>query len=347
MVPGGTQSYIKARLTQDEGRAAWQALFHEVRDRRLMLPSLARTIGKVAALAALFGAALGLAWLAESWSVRMLAWLVLALLLAQFAFVGHDAGHGSAARRPAANRALGQVAMTLVTGLAFDEWIGRHREHHRFCQDEDKDPDMAVAVVASLTVTSARHKGRLGRFMTRHQGLFLWLLALLFGHSQRHQSQAAVLRRPDAHPCDAAFLALHFGLWFGVPCGLLDAPFSVALLTYLAPLTFLGPYLAGIFWVNHVGMPLVRGVEEFSFFEHQAVTSRSILNPPAWNWLFGGLNFQVEHHLFPQVPSARLPAVQAIVLEHFTRLPIRYNGVPWRDAVSAVAAHLRTVARRA
>jgi fatty acid desaturase len=111
------------------------------------------------------------------------------------------------------------------------------------------------------------------------------------------------------------------------------------------PLTLLGPYLAAIFWVNHVGMPLIGKPESFSFFEHQYVTSRTIVNPPAWNWLFGGLNFQIEHHLFPGVPSHRLPAAQAIVRAHFGRNRIEYHGVSWSSAVGSISRHLHRIAR--
>jgi fatty acid desaturase len=110
-------------------------------------------------------------------------------------------------------------------------------------------------------------------------------------------------------------------------------------------LTILGPHLAAIFWVNHIGMPLIENVERFSFFEHQYVTSRTIINSPAWDWLFGGLNFQIEHHLFPQVPSIRLAAVQAIVRKHFALHRIPYHGLSWWSAVKSVAAHLRVIAR--
>jgi fatty acid desaturase len=237
--------------------------------------------------------------------------------------------------------------MTLVTGLAFDEWIARHRTHHQFCQDEARDPDMAVAFVVSLTQASKQGKGALGRWLTRTQAIHVWLLSFLFGHSQRHLSQAAVCGSPLRYRLDAAMLVLHFALWFGVPCGLLEVPFTTAMLVYLIPVTLLGPYLAAIFWVNHIGMPLIRDVGGFSFFEHQLVTSRTITNPPAWDWLFGGLNFQIEHHLFPQVPSGRLAAVQAIVRAQFERHEIAYHGVSWREAVRSIAAHLRLVARAA
>ena len=92
-------------------------------------------------------------------------------------------------------------------------------------------------------------------------------------------------------------------------------------------------------------VPLIEKAESFSFFEHQYVTSRTIINPPGWNWLFGGLNFQIEHHLFPQVPSSRLAAVQAIVRRHFAHNGIAYHGVSWWSAMSSITAHLRRVAR--
>ncbi len=341
------QGYAEATLSDQEGRALWRAMLDEVKGRRLLAPSFPGTLVKLGVLLVLFGAALWLGWCGDSCLERGVGYVALSLLLAQFGFIGHDAGHGSIGRGAAVNRAFGQVAMTLVTGMAFDEWTARHRAHHQFCQDEARDPDMAVALVVSLTERSRRGKGSLGRWMTRHQAVHIWLLSLLFGHSQRHLSQFAVARDPNRNRLDAAVLLLHFLLWLGVPCGLFGVPVVHALLAYAIPMTLLGPHLAAIFWVNHIGMPLVEEPESFSFFEHQVVTSRTIVNPPAWDWLFGGLNFQIEHHLFPQVPSNRLAAVQAIVREHFARHRIAYNGVTWRAAVGSVAAHLRRIARAA
>ena len=334
------QSHAEATLTDEEGRRIWLGMLADVKGAGLMAPALRRASAKLLVLSALLAVGLCLAWTSDGWLLGC-AWLGLALLLAQFAFIGHDAGHGALSARAGVNRALGQVSMTLVTGLAFDEWFSRHRAHHRHCQDEARDPDMAVSFVASLTCRSGREKNALGRFMTRHQAAHLWLLSLAFGHSQRHLSQLQVAR------LDLAVLVGHFALWLGVPCLLLDVSFGRALVTYVMPLTLLGPYLAAIFWVNHIGMPLIADAQRFSFFEHQVVTSRTIVNAPAWDWLFGGLNFQIEHHLFPQVPSARLPAMQAIVRRHFARVGIPYQGVPWWSAVRSIAGHLRMVARSA
>jgi fatty acid desaturase len=352
------QTVVEPTLGIAAGQAVWRAMFDEVSEGRLLAPQLASTLGRLALLALAFAAALALGWFGSTGpgpdaaaafplAALAVASVALALLLAQFAFVGHDAGHGAIARRPAVNRALGQFAMTLVTGLAFDEWIARHRAHHRHCQDEARDPDMAVDCVVSLTDASRHRKGRIGRWLTRRQAWLVWPAALLFGHSQRLLSQAAVLAHPHRHLLDAAALVAHFALWFGVPCLLLGVPPAQAVLVYLLPLTLLGPYLAAIFWVNHIGMPLVARTDAFSFLEHQAVTSRTITAAPIWHWVFGGLNFQVEHHLFPKVPSRRLAALQPIVQRHLQSHRVPYHAVSWPTALRAVGTHLRDVARAA
>lgn len=339
------QSYADARLSPQQGRALWRAMRAELAERGLFAPSLARSLIKLASLLVLLAAALGLAWLADSVLELAVACCALALILAQLAFIGHDAGHGSLAPTRVLNRAFGQIAMTVVTGLAFDEWIARHRMHHRYCQDASRDPDMAVTWVASLTLESVRDKGALGRFMTRHQALHVWLLALLFGHSQRHLSQLGAWKDLRRRRLDASMLLAHLALWFGVPSVLLGVPPLTALLVYLVPVTLLGPYLAAIFWINHVGMPLIGRATSFSFVEHQVVTSRTVESPRGLGFLFGGLNLQVEHHLFPGVPSHRLIAAQTTVRSHLERCGVGYRAMPWPAAVREVATHLYRVAR--
>jgi fatty acid desaturase len=328
------------------GQAVWRSAHDELRAAGLLAPALGPTVARLLMFGLALLAALLFAWTGGPWAA-VAASLPIAGLLAQLAFIGHDAGHGAVHRRPAVNRAVGQWAMTVFTGLAFDEWIARHRAHHRHCQDEHQDPDMAVDLVVSLTAGSRQRKGRLGRWLTRHQGVLIGPLSLLFAHSQRLQSQAAVLASPRHQALDAVGLLLHFGLWFAVPCGLLGVPWALAVAVYLLPLTLLGPYLAAIFWVNHIGMPLVARAEAFSFLEHQVVTSRTVINPPRWHWVFGGLNFQVEHHLFPMVPSRRLAAVQPVVQRHLQGCGLPYCAVSWPAAVLAIHRHLRHVARPA
>lgn len=338
------QAFAKPRLDAKRSHALWQAMLVMISEQKLDAPTTTRLLWKIPSLTLLGGLGLYFAWFATDRVHIVLACLGLAFVLAQFAFLGHDAGHGALGLSRAIHSGIGQYCMTVVTGLAFQEWYGRHRTHHQFCQYEAKDPDMDVDLVVSLTEDSRRRKNALGRFFTSCQGISVWFLSLLFAHSQRHLSQWGVLRNPRTYALDAAVLVLHFGLWWGLPLALGVDPWLV-LLVYTLPLFFLGPYLAAIFWVNHVGMPLIERVDSFSFLEHQAVTSRKVTNPRALDWFFGGLNYQIEHHLYPQVPSFRLHHVQKIVRPALEAEKIPYHAVSFFQAVRDIASHFQFIAK--
>lgn len=343
-MPTRTQSFARPRLDRRQSRTLWCTMRRRIATQGLDRAATGTLLLKIPLLTVAAGFLLVEAWFGVGQSGSVLACMGLSLILAQFAFVGHDAGHGSLGISPRLHTLVGEYCMTLFTGLAFAEWYGRHRLHHRFCQHEPRDPDMDVTLVASLTDDSRRKKGPAGRVFTRLQGVSTWFLSLLFAHSQRHLSQWGVLRAPLRFRVDAFFLVLHLALWWAVPLLLGVTPDRVVLV-YFLPLFFLGPYLAAIFWVNHVGMPLIAEPAEFSYLEHQLVTSRTIVNPRYMDWFFGGLNFQIEHHLFPTIPSFRLRRVSELVKPLIERESLPYHGVSFPRAMQDVAAHFVRVAR--
>jgi fatty acid desaturase len=339
------QNYIIPKLSIQKGRTIWLGMLEDVNAQQLMHSAVISVVAKLVLLVVLLCWVLFFSWSQTSWLGLIISYVALSFVLTQFAFLGHDAGHGTLHAKPTLNRVLGQFCMTIVTGLAFDEWIDRHRAHHRFCQIDGQDPDMDVAHLVALTPAAFAKKGRVERFFLKFQHLFIWALSLFFGHSQRHLSQLGVLKDLQRYRLDAVILVLHFSLWFGLPCLVFNVPFSFALFSYVIPLFILGPHFAAIFWVNHIGMPLIKNADDFSFFEHQYMTSRSISNPSKWNWLFGGLNFQIEHHLFPQVPSHKLVLVQPIVKQHALAHRLTYNEQTWQQAIRDISKHLHVISR--
>jgi fatty acid desaturase len=77
--------------------------------------------------------------------------------------------------------------------------------------------------------------------------------------------------------------------------------------------TMLGLYLGMVFAPNHKGMDVLEDNHEISFLERQLVTTRNVAPGFLTDFMMGGLNYQVEHHLFPTVPRFRLNAVRRIV----------------------------------
>src|SRR4029077_20586599 len=72
-------------------------------------------------------------------------------------------------------------------------------------------------------------------------------------------------------------------------------------------------YLAAIIAPNHKGMPVWAHGARLSFLERQVLSSRNITSHPVWDFLFGGLNYQIEHHLFPTMPRVNFRRARAIV----------------------------------
>lgn len=339
------QSYYQPSLDPEHARSVWKGMQSRIVAQGIADGVVAVAWFKFAVLSLALGALLWATWTHATPFGLAFGSVGIAFVLAQFAFLGHDAGHGGLHRSDMLNGMLGQLCMTVVTGMAFGEWYARHTAHHRHCQDAERDPDMDVSLVVSLTVESTQSKSALGKLLTRHQGWHVWFLSLLFAHSQRHFAQWGAVSQPKKYAKDLLFLVAHFGLWFGVPVWALGVDVATAAWVYVLPLFVLGPYLAAIFWLNHIGMPMVRNPQELSFLEHQAATSRTITNPKQWDWFFGGLNYQIEHHLFPRVPSFRLHRVQCIVRTSFMEQGIVYNASGFFAAVRTVAQHFRNVAK--
>ena len=339
------QTYHAPVLDHAHARTLWRGMQAQITEQSIAAAPQGYAWFKVVVLSAALLGCLIAAWTCTSVFVLLALCVAIAFLLAQCAFLGHDAGHGSLQSRAWLRDLLGQWCMTVITGLCFEEWYARHSAHHRFCQDESRDPDMDVGVVVSLTAQARSRKRGLGLFMARYQHLHVWVLSLFFAYSQRHLSQWGALMSPLRYWRDLLGLALHLALWIALPVWVLDVDVTRVVVVYMLPMLVLGPYLAAIFWLNHIGMPLIGNTEAISFLEHQAISSRTVLSPKAMDWFFGGLNYQIEHHLFPNVPSFRLSRVQPIVQATLTQHSIAYQSAGFREAVRAVAAHFRHVAQ--
>ena len=339
------QAFARARLAPEEGAALRSHIAAAAEGAGLLRPAPRYALARFVFLASCFAACLALAWHASQVAVVAAAYAGLAYFVSQLAFVAHATLHGASGTHRPLNLALGQLSMTLAAGLGYDEWKKRHRDHHRFCQIEERDPDMAVDLVVSLTQRSARSKPEGARALGRYQGVYIWPLAFLFGHSQRFLSQAGVLRAPRRHATDLAFLALHYALWIALPLFVLQVSPERVLAAYLIPATLLGAHLAAVFWVNHVGMPLINDPAAFSFVERQVVTTRNIVVPGALDKAFGGLNFQIEHHLLPACPPHRLRALRELLKPILVEAGLPYREMGWREALGEVRGHLSDVAR--
>jgi fatty acid desaturase len=273
-------------------------------------------------------------------AARVLAIVMLAFASVHAGFIAHEAGHGAITRNRRLAAVIGQVFNTLLTALSYAHFSDIHRKHHPHCNDRARDPDMQSEFF-SLYPDSAREKSGFGRLISRHQAVLIWILVWLQGFTLKIDSVRHLRRNPAGTRVDQVVMALHFALWFVPPVAMLG--FGDALLNYALMTLLIGPYLGTIFLVNHIGTRVVEPDEALPFFVQEISVTRNLGSTRLHDFVFGGLNNHIEHHLFPAMPTARLRAARVITRDFCRRHDIPYQEMSWFEAARAVARHFKAM----
>jgi fatty acid desaturase len=225
----------------------------------------------------------------------------------------HDAGHRTIFRSKALNSALGE-AVAFMLAMGFSSWRLQHNAHHAYTNMEEQDPDLDIPLHA-FTLRQFQRQSGIWRCARRHQALIFMPMRVLVVVSRR-LAEVEYLRTQTltlSLVIKAMVLLLGIGVWFVVP--FLIFPLAKALLVMLIVHVGMGFYLSNIFAPNHKGMPQLSRDTTLSFLEQQIVTSRNITPGPITDFVYLGLNYQIEHHLFPNCPRRRLKRITPYVRE--------------------------------
>jgi fatty acid desaturase len=268
--------------------------------------------------------------LRDSWWLMILA-AVFAVVSAQIGFVGHDAGHRQIARRAGPSSVLGLLHANLLNGLSFGWWVAKHNAHHAHPNDLDGDPDARPGVLVFDAESAAVRRGA-GAWLTRHQAWFFFPLLLLEALNLQVSSIRALIRPGLRHRgAELVLLAIHvaaYGVLVVTTMNWLQAVVFVAIHQGV-----LGVYLGCSFAPNHKGMPALSAEEARDPLLRQVLTSRNIRGGVVVDLVLGGLNYQIEHHLFPSMPRPNLRRAQPVV-----RRFCEVRGVPYEES-SAFASY--------
>ncbi|MDQ6784798.1 MAG: acyl-CoA desaturase [Actinomycetota bacterium] len=325
-----------------EGRTDYGHLCHQLRlagllDRRLVYYAIKTSLTLLALAAGWSGFAL----LGNSWATLGIA-AFLGLAFSQVVFLGHDAGHQQIFSRRRNNRRMGLVVGNLLTGLSFGWWVPKHNAHHAFPNQENRDPDIAAGVISFTAVQTSARRG-FGRVFARHQAALFFPLLFLEGLNLHVSSVQTLWRQRAERPVrtEVILLAVHATLFLGAVFAVLPVGKAVAFIAVQQGV--FGLCLGCSFAPNHKGMPLITRDSDRSFAHRQVITARNVTGGWLGSFLLGGLDYQIEHHLFPTMPRPNLgraqPYVRAFCLEH--GLPYQEVGVvsSYRQALR----HLRSI----
>ncbi|MBA3649158.1 MAG: acyl-CoA desaturase [Chitinophagales bacterium] len=279
--------------------------------------------------------------------------LVMGMGLAGLGFsVAHDAVHGAYSKNKNVNYVLGLV-MNLIGGNRYVWSITHNIIHHTYTNIYEIDEDLEVAPFIRLS-KHARHRPihriqHIIGFLAYGFATIFWVLLKDFKKlmqkkigpytNKKHPSSEIVLL--------IIFKVICYAYMIVIPLLVLDVTWWQFLIGFLTMHMTAGIILGVVFQLAHT----VEGTEHHhhdteeikdTWAVHQMkTTSNFAMKNKIINWYVGGLNFQIEHHLFPRICSIHYPAISKIVQQTAETYEIPYNYHP--TFIGAIQSHYRVL----
>jgi fatty acid desaturase len=287
----------------------------------------------------------GFVLIGDSWW-QLASAVALAVVMTQIAFLGHDAAHRQIFKSGRWNDWVSLIVANLLVGISYGWWQTKHNRHHANPNKEGADPDIALRAVAMTPTMATRHSSPLARWVVAHQGWYFFPILLLEGLSLHTSGIRRVLGRGPVRRrmVELPFLAVRLA-------GLIALAFLVlapekAVVFLAVELAVFGLYMGSAFAPNHIGMPLVSARLKLDFLRRQVLMSRNISGGPLVSIFMGGLNFQIEHHLFPSMARPNLHKAQALVSAYCAANGVPYTRTTLWHAYRSVITYLNGVGLR-
>jgi fatty acid desaturase len=294
---------------------------------------IATTVGLFAAGWAFF-VVLGNSW----WQLAVAVFM--GVLFTQMGFLGHDAGHRQIFTSRRASYVTGLLIGNLGIGLSYGWWVDKHNRHHVHPNTE-ADPDISVGVLA-FTADQVRESRGVARWLYSHQAYLFFPLLLLEAFALHVASVQALSGRAFRDQrWERALFALHVIGYLGVVFLVLAPVKAVAFIAVQQCL--FGLYLGCSFAPNHKGMPILSADDRTDFLRRQVLTSRNVRGSRLTDLALGGLNYQIEHHLFPTMPRPSLRRSQPLIRAFCQQRGLPYSETSLLTSYALGLRHLNAV----
>jgi len=290
--------------------------------------------GYAAGLVALFS--LG----SSPWQLLVAAYF--AVLFTQTAFLAHDGAHKQIFVSGTRNEWFSRITGNLLVGLSYGWWMNKHSKHHANPNKIGKDGDIKAGALVFTTEDAVTRTGWRAAAMARQHWFFFPILTLA-GLDLHVNAIKAVAggEAVKARWVEGALLVIRLA---GFPLLVALAAGPLMGLAFMGvQLALFGVYMGGSFAPNHKGMAIIPHDLTIDFLRRQTLTSRNISGGPlVWAGM-GGLNFQIEHHLFPSMPSVNLRRARPVVRAFCDARGVSYTETTLIESYRRVLRYLQKV----
>ena len=278
-------------------------------------------------------------FLAEpGWPVRLLLSLLAAFACVQAAFIAHDVGDGALFTNSRVSEGIRQILLTFVCGTSSTYFHHVHRLHHLSLERNGRSSGQQGFV-------KNRYELRwLKRLLAWDGRVFMIGTIILRGFTFRLESIRFDIANRGSTRADQAVLAAHYAMWLLLPAAVLGwgaAALNLALITLIA-----GAYIGTVLVLNHEGMSRVDQVANLAPLERVLATTRNLPGSSTADVLLGGVNNHIEHHLFPGIPTMRLPKARRVVKNFCDERGLIYVETGVIEALRSAKRHFTIAGRQ-
>lgn len=240
-----------------------------------------------------------LVWSPSAWPLAALA---LALGWQQCGWLAHDVLHNSVHEQRRTSELVGTLFGGVVLGFSGDWWKTKHNTHHALPNVRGVDTDIDTTPFLSFSESDLADIGPVTRWLVRAQTVTAIPVLAAARTNWVVASFLWALRAPSVprRALELTTLALHLGWSFGMLALLPSWGLRIAFFVMAQLLS--GLFIGSVFLVGHNARPMVERTDAPGFCELQCATTQNIRAPFGFTWFFGGLEHQIEHHLFPTMP---------------------------------------------
>lgn len=244
----------------------------------------------------------------ELWNPILLG-LAMTIIFTRSVFVAHDILHNQYFKSKKLSFNLSYTFSNIILANSSAWWNFKHNiNHHTFCNIVGKDED----INAMDRAFTGKYMG--GNKILKKYKYFIFWGAMFFMYPAFIRASFKYVIK-NKHWGEFVMMLLHFPIIWGSIFYTL--PISDAIIVALTLNFTLSPWLSFGFITNHLGCEVFNQEEgkKLNWLELQMRTSRSLIGGRVVHWFYGGLNTQIEHHLFPKAPRFNLLKVQNLTRE--------------------------------
>ncbi|GER90967.1 delta fatty acid desaturase [Dictyobacter vulcani] len=274
--------------------------------------------------------------------VQMLNAVFMAFVFAQIGLLSHEAGHRQMFHRSWKHDMVSLIGGNLFIGMSYAWWLNKHNNHHSHPNQVDMDPDIEIPFLEFTGMEDVSQISKFRQFLVKRQA-FIFLPALMtVSLGLQYNSVLFLLHNKTKHYAfEWGLMIAHFALYFGAIFYCMN--WWQGLIFILINQALTGFYLGAIFAPNHKGMPVLEKESKLGFLHRQVMTSRNIYGNPVVDFVYGGLNYQIEHHLFPSMPRNKLKEARRMVKLFCEEREIPYHETHILQSLKEILVHLHQI----